>query len=102
MRHLSLRPVRTTTFYWSGQLSDQAYPVQAGRASAAGPVAALDLDEARQVIVRMGERFGATGLFGREKDEGLEGSLSAVMQTFGGQEVHPSLEERRRTCCTSW
>jgi len=59
-----------------------------------GPVAALALDEARQVIVRMGERFGATGLFGREKDEGLEGSLSAVMQTFGGQEVYSSLEEK--------
>jgi prophage maintenance system killer protein len=59
-----------------------------------GPVAALALDEARQVIVRMGERFGATGLFGREKDEGLEGSLSAVMQTFDGQEVYPSLEEK--------
>lgn len=59
-----------------------------------GPVAALALDEARQVIARMGERFGATGLFGREKDEGLEGSLSAVMQTFGGQEVYPSLEEK--------
>lgn len=59
-----------------------------------GPVAALSLDEARQVIVRMGERFGATGLFGREKDAGLEGSLSAVMQTFGGNEVYPSLEEK--------
>lgn len=59
-----------------------------------GPVASLDLDEARQVIVRMGERFGATGLFGREKDDGLEGSLAAVVQTFGGQEVYPSLEEK--------
>ena len=59
-----------------------------------GPVLALGLDEARQVIVRMGERFGATGLFGREKDTGLEGSLSAVMQTFDGHEVYPSLEEK--------
>jgi prophage maintenance system killer protein len=59
-----------------------------------GPVAALDRDEARQVIARMGERFGASGLFGREKDDGLEGSLSAVMQTFDGQEVYPSLEEK--------
>ena len=59
-----------------------------------GPVAALALDEARQVIVRMGERFGASQLFGREKDDGLEGSLSAVMQTFDGQEVYPSLEEK--------
>lgn len=59
-----------------------------------GQVATLGLDEARQVIARMGERFGATGLFGREKDAGLEGSLSAVMQTFDGQEVYPSLEEK--------
>ena len=59
-----------------------------------GPVAALDRDEARQVIARMGERFGASPLFGREKDDGLEGSLSAVMQTFDGQEVYPSLEEK--------
>ncbi|MBM4181428.1 MAG: virulence protein RhuM/Fic/DOC family protein [Betaproteobacteria bacterium] len=67
--------------------------VRLGEVSA-GPVVALGLDEARQVIVRMGERFGASGLFGRQKDEGLEGSLSAVMQTFGGQEVYPSLEEK--------
>jgi hypothetical protein len=59
-----------------------------------GPVAALDLSEARQVIARMGERFGASPLFGREKDEGLEGSLAAVVQTFGGQGVYPSLEEK--------
>lgn len=59
-----------------------------------GPVAALDLDEARQVVARMGERFGATDLFGREKDDGLAGSLAAIMQTFGGQEVYPSLEEK--------
>ena len=58
-----------------------------------GPVVALGLDESRQVIVRMAERFGATGLFGREKDAGLEGSLAAVMQTFDGREVYPSLEE---------
>lgn len=59
-----------------------------------GLVAALDLLEARQVIARMGEKFGASDLFGREKDDGLEGSLSAVMQTFDGQEVYPSLEEK--------
>jgi prophage maintenance system killer protein len=59
-----------------------------------GPVAALELDEARQVIARMGERFGASGLFGREKDDSLEGSLAAVMQSFGDQELYPSLEEK--------
>lgn len=59
-----------------------------------GPVAALNLDEARQVIARMAERFGASALFGREKDAGLEGSLAAVMQTFDGLEMYPSLEEK--------
>jgi len=67
-----------------------------------GPVAALDLDEARQVIVRMGERFGGTGLFGREKDDGLEGSLSAVVQTFGGQRSTPAWRKRQPICCISW
>ncbi len=59
-----------------------------------GPVAALGVDESRQVIARMGERFGASGLFGREKDDSLEASLAAVMQSFGGQELYPSLEEK--------
>ncbi len=59
-----------------------------------GPVAAIDLDEARRVIARMGERFGASGLFGREKDDGLAGSLGAVMQSFAGREMYPSLEEK--------
>ena len=67
--------------------------VRLGEVSA-GPVVVLELDEARQVIARMGERFGATGLFGREKDDSLAGSLAAVMQAFGGQEVYPSLEEK--------
>lgn len=59
-----------------------------------GPVAALELDEARQVIARMGERFGASGLFGKERDDTLSSSLAAVMQSFGDQELYPSLEEK--------
>lgn len=56
-----------------------------------GPVAALGLDEARQVIARMGERFGASGLFGKKRDDTLSSSLAAVMQSFGDQEFYPSL-----------
>lgn len=59
-----------------------------------GPVAALLLDEARQVIARMGDRFGASELFGREKDEGLEGSLAAVMQTFAAGRSIPAWRKR--------
>ncbi len=59
-----------------------------------GPVAELGMDEARQVIARMGERFGASGLFGKERDDTLSSSLAAVMQSFGGHELYPSLEEK--------
>ena len=40
------------------------------------------------------EKFGGSSLFGKEKDESLHGSLNAVMQTFDGKDVYPSLEEK--------
>ena len=54
-------------------------------------------DEAKallRVVETMRGRFGGSALFGREKAQGLEGSLAAVMQTFGGADVYPSLEEK--------
>lgn len=60
----------------------------------AGPTAALSVAEARRVVERLRERFGGSALFGKEKDAGLEGSLAAVVQTFGGTDVYPSLEEK--------
>lgn len=57
-------------------------------------VSALSIDEARRAVETMRGRFGGSALFGREKDQGLEGSLAAVMQTFGGADVYPSLEEK--------
>ncbi|MBI5445524.1 MAG: virulence protein RhuM/Fic/DOC family protein [Deltaproteobacteria bacterium] len=60
----------------------------------AGPTAALTVAEARRVVERLRERFGGSSLFGKEKDAGLEGSLAAVVQTFGGTDVYPSLEEK--------
>ena len=57
-------------------------------------VSALSIGEARRAVETMRGQFGGSGLFGREKDQGLEGSLAAVMQTFGGADVYPSLEEK--------
>jgi hypothetical protein len=37
---------------------------------------------------------GKSGPFGREKDDSLRGSLEAVMQTAGGKDVYPSIEEK--------
>ena len=43
---------------------------------------------------RLGGKFGDSALFGREKDESLKGALGAVMQTFGGKDVYPGIEEK--------
>ncbi|MFZ0243305.1 MAG: virulence protein RhuM/Fic/DOC family protein [Desulfobacterales bacterium] len=37
---------------------------------------------------------GIGGLFGLEKDHGFESALGAVYQTFGGEELYPSIEEK--------
>lgn len=55
---------------------------------------AISYKEARLVIQRLRKKFGASDLFGREKDKSLGGSLNAIMQTFDGKDVYPSLEEK--------
>ncbi|WP_238395643.1 Fic family protein [Pontibacter pudoricolor] len=45
-------------------------------------------------IQTLKEKFGSSELFGREKDESFQSSLSTIYQTFGGQELYPSLEEK--------
>ena len=53
----------------------------------------LTYEECRQVIDSM--RFGGeSDLFGREKDDSFKGSIGNIYQTFGGEEIYPSLEEK--------
>lgn len=53
----------------------------------------LTYDECRNVISNM--KFGnESDLFGNEKDDSFKSSINAIYQTFGGQEVYPSLEEK--------
>lgn len=54
----------------------------------------LTAEEARRIVEKLRERFGESSLFGVEKDMGLESALGAVMQTAGGKDVYPSLEEK--------
>lgn len=54
----------------------------------------LSYDEAVRIVGRLRERFGGSALFGKEKDHSLHSSLSAIRQTFGGQDLYPSLEEK--------
>lgn len=53
----------------------------------------LSYEECIQVIGSM--RFGdESELFGREKDDSFKGSIGNIYQSFGGQDVYPSLEEK--------
>ncbi|OGR07027.1 MAG: hypothetical protein A2511_18130 [Deltaproteobacteria bacterium RIFOXYD12_FULL_50_9] len=59
---------------------------------------ALQIDEARQAIKTLkNELFSrgeATELFGQERGHGFTGLIGAVQQTFGGQDLYPSVEEK--------
>ncbi len=60
----------------------------------ARPVEPILPDEARQLVAAMRKHFSGSDLFGHEKDGGLESSLAAVLQTVGGQDAYPTLEEK--------
>lgn len=53
----------------------------------------LSYEECRKVIDSMS--YGeSSNVFGNEKDDSFKGSIGAIYQTFAGQEVYPSLEEK--------
>ena len=53
----------------------------------------LTYDECVEVITTM--RFGSESeLFGREKDDSFKGSIGNIYQSFAGQEIYDSLEEK--------
>lgn len=52
----------------------------------------LTYDAAMKIVKAMLPGFG--GLFGLEKDQGFKSALGAVYQTFGGEDLYPSVEEK--------
>ena len=53
----------------------------------------LTYEECRKVIDSM--KFGEnSSLFGNEKDDSFKGSIGAIYQSFGGEDLYPSLEEK--------
>ncbi len=53
----------------------------------------LTYEECRDVISHM--HFGIqSDLFGKEKDDSFRGSIGNIYQSFAGQELYPSLEEK--------
>ena len=51
-------------------------------------------DNAMEEIGRLREKFGGSALFGNEKDESFKSSIGQIYQTFGGEELYPSVEEK--------
>lgn len=51
-------------------------------------------ENAMQEIEMLREKFGASTLFGNEKDESFKSSIGQIYQTFDGEELYPSVEEK--------
>jgi prophage maintenance system killer protein len=54
----------------------------------------ITYEEAMLAIKGLRDKFGGSALFGNEKDESFQGSLAAIYQTFDGNYVYPSVEEK--------
>ena len=51
-------------------------------------------DNAMEEIARLRDKFGGSALFGNEKDDSFKSSIGQIYQTFGGEELYPSVEEK--------
>ena len=49
---------------------------------------------AMQAIEGLKAKFGGSQWFGNEKDDSFKSSIGQVYQTFGGQDLYPSVEEK--------
>lgn len=54
----------------------------------------ITYEEALSAIHSLRDKFGGSSLFGNEKDESFKGSLAAIYQTFDGEFLYPSVEEK--------
>ena len=51
-------------------------------------------DNAMEAIDDLRKKFGGSTLFGNEKDDSFKSSIGQIYQTFGGEELYPSVEEK--------
>ena len=51
-------------------------------------------DNAMEAIKALRDKFGGSTLFGNEKDDSFKSSIGQIYQTFGGEELYPSVEEK--------
>ena len=58
-------------------------------------------ENAMEEIGRLRDKFGGSALFGNEKDDSFKSSIGQIYQTFGGEELYPSVEEKAPCCFIS-
>jgi prophage maintenance system killer protein len=51
-------------------------------------------ENAMEAIDGLRVKFGGSALFGNEKDDSFKSSIGQIYQTFGGEELYPSVEEK--------
>ena len=51
-------------------------------------------ENAMEAIYILRDKFGSGGLFGNEKDKSFKSSIGQIYQTFGGEDLYPSVEEK--------
>ena len=51
-------------------------------------------ENAMETIKALRDKFGGSSLFGNEKDDSFKSSIGQIYQTFGGEELYPSVEEK--------
>jgi prophage maintenance system killer protein len=54
----------------------------------------LTYTEAINQIITAKKAHGNSDLFGHEKDDSFKSSISTIYQTFGGEDLYPSIEEK--------
>lgn len=54
-------------------------------------------ENAMEAILAIKKKFGESELFAHEKDESFKSSIGQIYQTFGGEELYPSVEEKAAT-----
>ena len=51
-------------------------------------------ENAMDAINALRKKFGGSQLFANEKDESFKSSIGQIYQTFGGEDLYPSVEEK--------
>lgn len=64
------------------------------RGTAAEETFVLTYEAGLEAVDSLRAQFGGSVLFGREKDQSFQSSVRSIYQSFGGEDLYPSVEEK--------